>query len=345
MNFYDYLKNKKLLYTGRGSTAIYLVLCANRIRGAQVLVPANICYAAVLPVIYSGNQPIFADVGEDGNLTSVTVAACRGSNIKAAIIPHMYGNPCREIAAIYNSLHSHDAIVIEDCASAMGTDIGGVMTGSFGDYAVYSFGQSKIIDCGYGGLIVSQRNLDDLATLNAQLPRHTPCIDEELQLLSQIYRVIRNNVTGILTEAVYECVRQRLQQCFLFQVSPEHVTRLSASLGGLEKIIRQRRKNALQYERHLNWNASMKRYTFHTGAVPWRYNILIDEARKPDLTAKLLRKKVPVSDWYPVIAPMFGTRTPFPHAKIMEKQLLNFPLTDVTEKQIQRITQAINSFF
>jgi dTDP-4-amino-4,6-dideoxygalactose transaminase len=157
--------------------------------------------------------------------------------------------------------------------------------------------------------------------------------------------VLRNHPTGVLTEAVYECMRQRLQHCFLFRAPTEHINRISANLGHLQEIILQRRTNSGLYERYLNWGATLKLYCFHPGAVPWRYNILVDEAHKPRLTKQLLQQQLAVSDWYPVIAPVFGVKETFPQAYRMEKQLLNFPLVDVTKDQIQRIAQEINRFF
>ena len=343
--FSAYLKTRNHLYTGRASTAIYLALCANRVCGAHVLVPANICYAAVLPILYAGNRPIFADVGEDGNLTCATIEAVWDNNIKAAIIPHMYGNPCREMAEICKQLHVHGTLVIEDCASAMGAEVSGVMTGTFGDYAIYSFGHSKTIDCGYGGLIVSQRNLDALAALNAKICYHTQHIDDELQLFSQLYRVLRNNITGVLTEAIYKCALQQLQHCFLFRAPPEQIFQITSNIGTLEEIIRQRRKNTALYAKYFKWTKRLREYTFHAGAVPWRYNVLVDATRKQALIAELLRRQIAVSDWYPVITPMFGVNKVFPYAQKMENELINLPLINVTESEILYITQIINQFF
>ena len=345
MDFADYLASRKRLYTGRASAAIYLILRANRLQRACVLVPANICYAAVLPIVYSGNEPVFADVGEDGNLTSATVAEVLTRKLKAAIIPHMYGNPCLDTPEICKTLLAQGTVVIEDCASAMGAEVSGAMTGTFGDYAVYSFGHSKTIDCGHGGLIVSRRDLDDLAAINAELPLHGARIDQELELLSRIYRLLRNSATSILCDAFYKCICRHMQHCFIFKASSEQIARLSAGISKLNVIIDERRRNAMRYEDSLEWNAQIRRYTFHKGAVPWRYNVLIDETRRPALIAELLRRMLPVSDWYPVVAPMFGMYRPFPQAHRMERQILNFPVVDVTEDQIQVVTSTINKFF
>lgn len=344
VNFKNYLATRNQLYTGRASTAIYLALRANQIRNARVLVPANICYAAVLPIFYSGNQPVFADVGEDGNVTRATVEAVQGAEPKAAIISHMYGNPCQEIGGISHALRARGIMVIEDCALSMGAKIDGTLTGTYGDYAVFSFGYSKTIDCGYGGLITSQCKLEGLSVLNAELPLHTESMDAEQQLFSQVYRVLRNNNTDGLAQCVFDYAREHLKSCFLFRASPEQMARLSVSVGKLDEVIRQRWENVGRYEQYLSWGAGMSRYSFHTDAVPWRYNVLVDESQKASLVAQLLDQRLPVSDWYPSIARMFRVNTRFVQAQRMERQVLNFPLVDVTEGQVQRIAQTINRF-
>jgi dTDP-4-amino-4,6-dideoxygalactose transaminase len=344
MSFADYLVTRNHLFTGRASTAIYLALQANQVRGARVLVPANVCYAAVLPIVYSGNEPVFADVGEDGNLTSAAVRAAWSPNVRAAIIPHMYGNPCRDIDAICRTARAQGAIVIEDCASAMGAMVGGTMTGTFGDYAVFSFGYSKTIDCGYGGLIVSQHDLSGLGTMNAKLPPHEPSVDMEAKLFSQVYRVLRNNPAGPLADTVYEFMRLHMQSCFLFRAPDEQVDRIVASIGTLEEVIDRRRERAHLYGKLLNWSLAIKPYAFHSGAVPWRYNIVVDADLKRSLTAELLRQRLRVSDWYPVVAPMFGVHEPFPQAHKMEEQLLNLPLVEGNLNDIYRSAASINEY-
>ena len=166
-----------------------------------------------------------------------------------------------------------------------------------------------------------------------------------MKLLSQVYRVLRNNGTGILTDAIYECMRQRMRHCFLFRATPEQEGRLSRSIGTLEETIRRRRENAALYDQLLNWSTVMKQYPFRAGAVPWRYNILVNEALSPALIQELMRRQLAVSDWYPGIAPMFGVDHPYPQAQVMEEQLLNLPLVGVSADQIQSSAASINKFF
>ena len=58
------------IITGRAATGIYLIFKALGIKDRKVLFPANICYAAIYPVVYSGNIPVFSDVEpKSGNLS------------------------------------------------------------------------------------------------------------------------------------------------------------------------------------------------------------------------------------------------------------------------------------
>ena len=99
--FIEKLEEYNTTITGRASTAIYAILKVSNISNMNVLLPANICYAAVYPVILSGNKPMFVDINDDGNLTLEIIKNCK-NDFAAAIIPHMYGNICLEIEEISN---------------------------------------------------------------------------------------------------------------------------------------------------------------------------------------------------------------------------------------------------
>jgi dTDP-4-amino-4,6-dideoxygalactose transaminase len=234
--------------------------------------------------------------------------------------------------------------VIEDCASAMGADLDGVMTGEFGDYAVFSFGYAKTMDLGYGGLVASNRPLDRVAEMNERLD----CYDDHTQadsiFLSQLYRVLRNNAGSLSVKRIYDVIPEYFRHCFLFRAAPSHCREIQARVSDLDSIILRRREQARLYESGFSGNPHIETYAFAPGAVPWRYNILVPESCRPALIRELLRQQIPVSDWYPVVAPMFGVEGSFPRAEAMERRILNFPLLSVDTDQILRITEAVNHF-
>ena len=129
---------KNHLIISRAAAAVYLILKSRNIRGQKVIVPANICYAAVYPIIYSGNEPVFCDVDPmSGNVDQELISG-NLSGAAAVILPHMYGNPIRDIKEICELCRRNSVITIEDCASAMGAEAQSGPCGSFGDYVLYS---------------------------------------------------------------------------------------------------------------------------------------------------------------------------------------------------------------
>lgn len=75
------------------------------------------------------------------------------SKTKALVIIHYAGIPCK-MDEILPIVKEHNLILIEDCAQAIGVQYNNKYLGSFGDYATFSFHETKNIHCGEGGLLV-----------------------------------------------------------------------------------------------------------------------------------------------------------------------------------------------
>ena len=106
----------------------------------------------------AGGTPVFADVDPDSqNLTADTIAAKMTPRTKAVIVVHLAGWPC-DMDPIAELAAKHDLWLIEDCAQAHGAEYKGRPVGSFGDIAIFSFCQDKIITTGgEGGLLAARR--------------------------------------------------------------------------------------------------------------------------------------------------------------------------------------------
>ncbi len=301
--FKKHLSGRHALFTGRASTAIYLILRSLPIEAQKVLLPASICYAAVYPVIYSRNAPLFLDVGDDGNLTlDVTAQACEENRgIAAIVLPHMYGNPCGDFDAICRYCRQRGIVVIEDCASAMG-----VRTQAVSDYTVYSFGYAKTLEAGFGGLITSPSSLAKVAELNDSLLPLDDAIRGDEQLFSDLYRIFKRKLGHPLVQAMLPLLPAHFGNCFVHRLAADQQAVLWNLIDDLGQVVADRIAKARLYAEHFRFSPTMREYPFHAGAVPWRFNILVDRRYKAALIDHLLRQHVPVSDWYPVIAPLFG---------------------------------------
>jgi dTDP-4-amino-4,6-dideoxygalactose transaminase len=142
---------------GSGSLALEIALCACNIReGDEVVIPTFCCTAVVAPVLAVGALPVFADVGEELNLTAETVDTALTQKTKAVIVPHLFGNPA-DINSIVEHVHGKDIRVIDDAAQALGATIAGHSVGSFGDAGVLSFGDEKVCSGLGGGVVISRQ--------------------------------------------------------------------------------------------------------------------------------------------------------------------------------------------
>ncbi len=354
---------QQAVVVGRAATALYLILQERFAEpGGLVLLPANICYAAIYPVLYAGHRPVFCDVDErTGNVTFETVSRAievltqggngktgaidaSGSRISAAILPHMYGNPIAGMDSIIDCLKQEGTLIIEDCASAMGaTYADGAPVGSRGDYAVYSTGYSKTVDVGFGGLVTSKAG--DLGALRAglcELPVFSEELEERDSLLSLLYRQLRNgSYAPAFVRGVFAGLREPYRDVFLNRLTEEQEQRLVAALDNLPEVVAKRRTQEQQYCR---WFAEkvpeVGRYQFADGAVPWRFSFFVPQERRRCVVEKALERSVPVSDWYPCSAVLFQEDEAFPAATAMGERILNLPLL-IDERDQERAAQGM----
>lgn len=129
--------------------------------GDEVIVPAQTHVATVHAVEIVGAKPIFIDCRpEDGNINPDLIEAAITPKTKAIGLVHFLGIPC-DMNQVMKIAEKHRLKVIEDCALAIGTRLGGKHVGLFGDAACFSFYPVKHITTGDGGMFVSRHK--DLA--------------------------------------------------------------------------------------------------------------------------------------------------------------------------------------
>lgn len=142
-----------------GTVALELALRAFNIGpGDEVIVASRSYVASASCVLLVGAKPVFADVDiNSGNLSAETIAPLITPNTRALIPVHVGGLPC-DMPEIMQLAHKHKLKVIEDCAQAHGACIENIPVGGWGDAAIFSFCQDKIISTGgEGGMLL----LDD----------------------------------------------------------------------------------------------------------------------------------------------------------------------------------------
>ena len=330
------------IVVGRAATAIYLVLSEMKQKNKYVLVPANICYAAVFPILSAGMIPLFCDVDRySGNITEEAIIACINKDVVAAIIPHMYGNPVQDIKKIHTELSKNNIVLIEDCASLMTNIESDVMPGTEGDYVIYSTGYSKTIDVGYGGLLFSKNySLSSMEKCLDELPLLNDEFEKETALFSKIYRIIRNQRhESKLAIDFYACLSNSFKSNFIYRIGEDKINTILVKIKQLDYVISCRKNKYFYYSERLKEKFDL--YEFDQTAVPWRLNLFVNNSDK--FISYCLSNGLPVSDWYPSVAPIFGDSTIFEGATWHERHIINFPLM-IPDEEINNICEVLQKY-
>ncbi|MFP9193842.1 DegT/DnrJ/EryC1/StrS family aminotransferase [Natrialbaceae archaeon A-CW1-1] len=152
----EYVGTEHAIVVNSGTTALVAALHAHGIgEGDEVIVPSFTFIATANAVRLVGARPVFADI--ERTTYGLDPASVREAitDRTAAVIPvHLYGTPCR-IGELVSLAEEHELAVIEDAAEAFGAEFNGKPVGTFGDSAILSFCQNKVLATGEGGAVIT----------------------------------------------------------------------------------------------------------------------------------------------------------------------------------------------
>ena len=141
-----------------GTAAIHLALKAVGVGKGDVVFCQSLTFSATAnPIIYQDAIPVFIDSDEKTwNMCPISLeeAFKKYPDVKAVLVVHLYGLSA-DIDAIKALCEKHGVALIEDAAESLGTTYKGKMTGTYGDFGIYSFNGNKIITTSGGGMLVS----------------------------------------------------------------------------------------------------------------------------------------------------------------------------------------------
>jgi perosamine synthetase len=151
-----YIGVKYCTVISSGTSALQAALLAHNIgSGDEVIVPSFTFVATANSPLFVGARPVFADIEEKTyGLNPEDVEKKITSRTKAILCVHYGGCPCY-VKELKEIAESHNLLLIEDAAEALGAKIGSEYVGAFGDSAILSFCQNKVITTGEGGAVIT----------------------------------------------------------------------------------------------------------------------------------------------------------------------------------------------
>lgn len=140
-----------------GTTALTTVLGALGIGyGDEVIMPTFTFVASFESIISVGALPVLVDVDDTLTLNPDAVRKAITPKTKCVMPVHMCGAQA-DMDSLQQICKEHNLILLEDACQSTGATYKGKYLGTIGDAGCYSFDFVKIVTCGEGGAIVTNR--------------------------------------------------------------------------------------------------------------------------------------------------------------------------------------------
>ncbi len=325
-NFSNYLRAKESIAVSNCTAAIHLIYLALDLKkGDEVIVPGFGYMAAANLAIQMGLKPIFADV--DLNTFCVTAENIKkkiSKKTKLIVITHTYGNVC-EINPIIKLSKKRKIPLLEDSAESFGSRYNNKQSGTFGDFATFSFQATKTITTGEGGMIVTKKGKSFIEKIRS-LKTH-----------------------GVL----------KTRYLHIYPGHNFRLTNLQAAIGcaqlkRFEKIVKERKRIFKYYEKlFINFKGvKIQKFNKNVSPVVWTFALVLDEKyfpKRDKLIKQLLKKGVETRNgFYSPCRMKLYSKYKTSHLKnsnYLSRKVICLPFyASLKNNQIKKIYNTVKSF-
>ncbi|MBN1521080.1 MAG: DegT/DnrJ/EryC1/StrS aminotransferase family protein [Candidatus Aureabacteria bacterium] len=160
-DFAMFVGRRNAVAVNSATAGLHITYAACDLKGKKVMTTPLTFAATVNMLLATGCEPVFADIDPRTlNIDPRQVEEKWDDDVAAVVPVHFAGVPC-DMDAILRIARMKNALVIEDCAHAVGTYYKGRHAGTFGLAGVFSFHPIKNMTTGEGGMVVTEN--DELA--------------------------------------------------------------------------------------------------------------------------------------------------------------------------------------
>ena len=318
-----------------------------RLPQKKVVIPAYTCIAVNEAVLLSGKEIVYSKT-EEGSFNSGYLECIDSDCIVLAT--HQYGLPC-DIVAIAAKCKEVGAVLIEDCATSIGTVVKGKKTGTFGDYAVVSFNASKLINVlPFGGVLIGkdeemlrriERESDwrkpDWKFKIKGLIRGAAFVAAKNPVFYRLFHYLTIQSKGKFQKTEHEKPADKKTALYSYRFSEWQAYILAKQLRNLDKLFQRRKELYRYYDEHIT-NPLLIKPTVCENAVCCRYAVLVEQRDK--FYQECVRQGIDMDFSHCSL----GCPDTFEKEHTMAKRILNLPYYyDLSRKEMERIVKVVNS--
>ena len=315
------------VYTGNGTTAMYLIFLALNNQNKKVIFPAISCTNPVNAAIYAGYKVDFCDVNLDNYTMDISyLENMLKTGEYGIIVPtHIYGNIC-DISAILQLSRKYNVIVLEDAAQTFklyGDDI-----------AITSFGHTKLFETDEGGGIAFTNNRKLYEEINSKKKLLKVLNSKDAEILydkyrSEYYRIANGNNTEEEKNIKMKELQLKSKDIFIYHNSDNAEILLKLSMRN--NILQSRRESQQLYIKLLDKKyIELPNLTYDDEGL-WRFSFIYNKDRKK-LLEKVRSYGIDISSWYPSLAQIYKNQI-LKNADIVSKRIVNLWISQEHSKE------------
>jgi dTDP-4-amino-4,6-dideoxygalactose transaminase len=158
--FARFIGSEYAIAVGSGGVGIQMLIRALGLNSDdQVIIQADTCSAVPQAILNAQAVPIFTDTStESFQLSQTDLAQAINKKTKMVLATHMWGNP-EDLESIEKLTANKDIFIIEDACLALGSKYENKYLGNLSKAGVFSFGSTKPLQSGEGGMLVTNDQL------------------------------------------------------------------------------------------------------------------------------------------------------------------------------------------
>lgn len=325
---------------GRAATALYTAFKAiintySHIEYPEIILPALSCATPANVALMAGFKVRFADVSlVNGLVTLENIKKRVNSNTVAILYIHLYGNT-GNVKEIKDWCTVNNLALIEDLAQALGAvfDESNQMAGCYGDFSVFSFNQTKIIEDGGGLLTLNNIKYENSLKKIIEGLNYDKFKLKSESALALSYRNLHHSLVTLLRNAsVLETkeisqsfIQIRHQYEGLYIKKFKYNSSLVDSWKRLKINVNERYEKAKLYKKSLNDNSEITLLSqFENSKMCWRFSFLLNPKYDISIFSELIRKDgFHVSNLYWPVNDFFYPEDLSPNAKFISLHIIN----------------------
>ncbi|WP_050606989.1 DegT/DnrJ/EryC1/StrS family aminotransferase [Clostridium niameyense] len=326
--------NKKYcVFTGSGTTSIYLILKALNLNHKKIVYPAITCMTPVNAAIYAGYAPEFCDVNlEDYTMDIESLKSIIDNEDIGIIVPtHIYGHRC-DMKSIYEIVRDKNIFILEDSAQSY-------YFSGYSDASIISFGNTKLLQCNNGGGAIFTDDVklyNNILKYKKDLPRKPFDIENKFNLYRDSYYGIVRNYKGKEFNIHMKQLQLDSRETFIYDLVFNEA--LLDVINELENIIDKRKERRNLYDKYLiKKNLYLPKLEENEGL--WRYTFLY-KGNREKLLLQARKQGVDISNWYINLSKIHSdNQRILKNADIVENEVVNLWIED--KKKIEDIKKDI----